>query len=95
MILRWPYARLDAIVTEDENHRVKRSVLPSNIAKALTNRVPWVRGLPQNYTGGKIFMRERILCFLQDVYGDQTLFANTAVAKRWHLLGFVVQKPSE
>jgi Ferritin-like len=32
---------------------------------------------------------------LLDVYSDQPLFANTDMAKRWHLLGFVVQRPSE
>jgi hypothetical protein len=30
-----------------------------------------------------------------DEYGDQPLFANTDMAKRWHLLGFIVQRPSE
>ena len=100
MIHRWPSARPDAIVTEDEYYRVKRSILPSNIAKALTKRVPWERGLHQNYTGAsiisfKVRVRERIPCFLKDVYGDQPLFANTDMAKRWHLLGFVVQRPSE
>jgi hypothetical protein len=43
----------------------------------------------------KVRACERIPCFLQDVYGDQPLFANTDMAKRWHLLGFVVQRPSE
>jgi Ferritin-like len=62
--------------------------------------VPWERGLQQNYTGSfiisfKVRVRERIPCFLKDVYGDQPLFANTDMAKRWHLLGFVVQRPSE
>jgi hypothetical protein len=30
-----------------------------------------------------------------DVFGDQPLFANTDMARRWHLLGFVVQRPSD
>src|ERR1700733_7120538 len=70
MIHRWPSARPDAIVTEEEYYRVKRSILPSNIAKALTKRVPWERGLQQNYTGSfiislKVRVHERILVFLK------------------------------
>jgi hypothetical protein len=34
-------------------------------------------------------------CLPLDEFSDQPLFANTDMAKRWHLLGFVVQRPSE
>jgi len=49
--LRWPSVRPDTIVTEAEYDRVAKSVKPEEIAKLLTHRVPWERGLHQNYTG--------------------------------------------
>ncbi|KAF9002771.1 hypothetical protein BDQ17DRAFT_1242961 [Cyathus striatus] len=47
----WPSARPDAIVTEDEYKRIAKSFKPADIAKKLTKRVPWERGIHQNYTG--------------------------------------------
>ena len=52
---RWPSARPDAIVREKDYERVAKSVKPSDIAKQLTTRVPWERGLHQNYTGNRLF----------------------------------------
>jgi hypothetical protein len=75
----WPSARPDTIVTEEVYNTVAQSVVPMQIAKRLTDRVPWERGLHQNYT---------------DEYGDQPLFANTDMAKNWHKLGFIVERPS-
>ncbi|KIJ40737.1 hypothetical protein M422DRAFT_32162 [Sphaerobolus stellatus SS14] len=75
----WPSARPDAIVREKDYERVAKSVKPSDIAKQLTTRVPWERGLHQNYT---------------DEYGDQPLFANTDMAQNWHQLGFIVERPT-
>ena len=48
---RWPSARPDAIVTEETYNIVSQSVIKANIAKKLTDRVPWERGLRVNYTG--------------------------------------------
>uniref|UniRef100_A0A8H8CET3 Iminophenyl-pyruvate dimer synthase domain-containing protein n=1 Tax=Psilocybe cubensis TaxID=181762 RepID=A0A8H8CET3_PSICU len=75
----WPSARPDTVVTEEDYNIVSQSVTPANIAKKLNDRKPWERGLHQNYT---------------DVYSDQPLFANTDMAKNWHKLGFIVQRPS-
>lgn len=51
MNTRWPSARPDAIVPEVEYERARQSVVPAKVAKALNKRVPWERGLHQNYTG--------------------------------------------
>jgi hypothetical protein len=75
----WPSARPDTIVTEKSYLNATKSVAKEDVAKSLNNRVPWERGIHQNYT---------------DVYGDQPLFANTDMAQRWHKLGFIVQRPS-
>jgi hypothetical protein len=75
----WPSARPDAIVSEVDYNRLQKAFQPSDLAKGLTKRVPWERGIHQNYT---------------DVYGDQPLFANTDMAKNWHKLGFIVKRPS-
>jgi hypothetical protein len=75
----WPSVRPDSIVTEETYNIVSQSVIKANIAQRLTDRVPWERGLHQNYT---------------DQFRDQPLFANTDMAKNWHQLGFIVQRPS-
>lgn len=94
---RWPSARPDTIVTEEVYNTVAQSVVPAQIAKRLTDRVPWERGLHQNYTG--MLLSEKAYSGLlnmvnTDEYGDQPLFANTDMAKNWHKLGFIVERPS-
>jgi hypothetical protein len=100
LFFRWPSARPDSIVPEAEYKAAMKSFRPADVAKALTTRVPWERGIHQNYTG-MVFTPH--CCFsllnetrlgISDVYGDQPLFANTDMAKRWHELGFIVQRPS-
>jgi hypothetical protein len=96
-ICRWPSARPDSIVTEAEYIRVAKSVRPADVSKMLTSRVPWERGIHQNYTGTFLYSwcsRRIIKHFLADTYGDQPLFANTDMAQRWNQLGFIVPRPS-
>ncbi|KAF9483975.1 hypothetical protein BDN70DRAFT_954169 [Pholiota conissans] len=47
----WPSARPDAIVSEVDYKRLQKAFQPSDLAKGLTKRVPWERGIHQNYTG--------------------------------------------
>ena len=54
---RWPSARPDAIATEETYKIVSQSVVAANVAKKMTDRVPWERGLHQNYTGIVVFHR--------------------------------------
>jgi hypothetical protein len=63
-LTRWPSARPDTIVTEETYNIVSQSVVKSNIAQKLTDRVPWERGLHQNHTGEGTIFSSFLLCQL-------------------------------
>ena len=53
----------------------------------------WPRTTPVSFFHG-LWCPQIARSFVADVFGDQPLFANTDMVQRWHLLGFVVQRPS-